>query len=98
MRVFYIPLFFLLLLSTSSAFAQTTTTEDPEDLLDKLETLAKQEKKASFKIGVNYMSDNVFMGRADTVKTPTILPEMKYIFKNGIYLAATADYIPNRVT
>jgi len=98
MRVFYIPLFFLLLLSASSAFAQTTTTEDPEDLLDKLETLAKQEKKASFKVGVNYMSNNVFMGRADTVKTPTILPGMKYIFKNGIYLAATADYIPNRVT
>ena len=98
MKVFYVPLFFLLLFSAGSAFAQTTTTEDPEDLLDKLETQAKQEKKASFKIGVNYMSNNVFMGRADTVKTPTILPEMKYIFKNGMYLAATADYIPNRVT
>ena len=98
MRVFYVPLFFLLLFSTASAFAQTTTTEDPEDLLDKLEKELKQEKKASFKIGVNYLSNNVFMGRADTVKTPTILPEMKYIFKNGIYLAATADYIPSRVT
>lgn len=99
MKVFYIPLFFLLLiLTTGTVFAQTTTTEDPEDLLDKLATQAKQEKKASFKVGVNYMSDNVFMGRADTIKTPTILPEMKYIFKNGIYLAATADYIPNRVT
>ena len=98
MKVFYVPLFFLLLFSAGSAFAQTTTTEDPEDLLDKLETQLKQDKKASFKIGVNYMSNNVFMGRADTVRTPTILPEMKYIFKNGIYLAATADYIPNRVT
>lgn len=97
MKVFYVPLFFLLLISAGSAFAQTTTTEDPEDLLDKLETQLKQDKKASFKIGVNYMSNNVFMGRADTVRTPTILPEMKYIFKNGIYLAATADYIPNRV-
>ncbi len=97
MRVFYVPLFVLLLFSVGSAFAQTTTTEDPEDLLDKLETQLKQDKKASFKIGVNYLSNNVFMGRADTVKTPTILPEMKYIFKNGIYLAATADYIPNRV-
>jgi len=98
MKVFYVPLFFLLLFSTGNAFAQTTTTEDPEDLLDKLETQLKQDKKASFKIGVNYLSNNVFMGRADTVRTPTILPEMKYIFKNGIYLAATANYIPNRVT
>ncbi|HTK22023.1 MAG TPA: hypothetical protein VL442_21040 [Mucilaginibacter sp.] len=98
MKFFYVPLFFLLLFSADSAFAQTTTTEDPEDLLDKLETQLKQDKKASFKIGVNYLSNNVFMGRADTVRTPTILPEMKYIFKNGIYLAATANYIPNRVT
>jgi len=98
MKVFYVPLLFLLLFSAGNAFAQTTTTEDPEDLLDKLETQLKQDKKASFKIGVNYLSNNVFMGRADTVRTPTILPEMKYIFKNGIYLAATANYIPNRVT
>ena len=98
MKVFYVPLFLLLLFSTGNAFAQTTTTEDPEDLLDKLETQLKQDKKASFKIGVNYLSNNVFMGRADTVRTPTILSEMKYIFKNGIYLAATANYIPNRVT
>lgn len=99
MKIFYVPLLFLLLFSTGRAFAQTTSTEDPEDLLDKLENQAKeQDKKASFKIGVNYLSNNVFMGRADTVRTPTILPEMKYIFKNGIYLAATADYIPNRVT
>jgi hypothetical protein len=98
MKFFYVPLFFLLLFSADSAFAQTTTTEDPEDLLDKLETQLKQDKKASFKIGVNYLSNNVFMGRADTVRAPTILPEMKYIFKNGIYLAATANYIPNRVT
>ena len=98
MKVFYVPLLFLLLFSAGNAFAQTTTTEDPEDLLDKLETQLKQDKKASFKIGVNYLSNNVFMGRADTVRTPTILPEIKYIFKNGIYLAATANYIPNRVT
>jgi hypothetical protein len=98
MKVFYVFLFFLLLFSIGSASAQTTSTEDPEDLLDKLEAQLKQDKKASFKVGVNYLSNNVFMGRADTVRTPTILPEMKYIFKNGIYMAATADYIPNRVT
>lgn len=94
MKVFYIPLFtFLFLLTALRAFAQNTSNEDAEDLLDKLET-----KKGSFKIGTNYLSNNVFMGRADTVRTPTILPELKYTFKNGIFLSATADYIPNRVT
>ncbi|MDB5133939.1 MAG: hypothetical protein JWP37_542 [Mucilaginibacter sp.] len=38
------------------------------------------------------------MGRADTVTTPTILPELKYTFKNGVFLSAGADYIPNRLT
>src|ERR1700753_1119561 len=98
MKVFYVPLFFLLLFSAGSAFAQTTSTEDPEDLLDKLETQAKQDKKASFKVGVNYLSNNVFFGRADTIKTPTIIPSLKYTFKNGIFLSGSADYIPNRTT
>jgi hypothetical protein len=98
MKVFYIPLFTLLFfLSAFSAFAQNTSTEDPEDLLDKLEK-EKPEKQASFKIGVNYLSNNVFMGRADTVRTPTILPEVKYTFKNGIYVSGTVNYIPNRIT
>lgn len=98
MKFFYIPLFILLFLFTSSgAFAQNTTTEDPEDLLDKLEK-AMSEKQASFKVGVNYLSNNVFMGRADTVRTPTIITDVKYTFKNGIYLSGTVNYIPNRVT
>ncbi|MDO3627974.1 hypothetical protein [Mucilaginibacter sp. BT774] len=98
MRVFYVPLFTLLFLLTAfSALAQNTTTEDPEDLLDKLEK-AMSEKQASFKIGANYLSNNVFMGRADTVRTPTIIPDVKYTFKNGIYLSGTVNYIPNRVT
>jgi hypothetical protein len=37
------------------------------------------------------------MGRSDTVKTPMIVPEVKYIFKNGIYLSGSLDIIPNRV-
>ncbi|HTD41928.1 MAG TPA: hypothetical protein VK671_14970 [Mucilaginibacter sp.] len=96
MKVFYIPLFTLLLLfSAVKTFAQTTETEDVSDLLDKLEK-EKPEKKASFKVGVNYLSNNVFFGRADTVRTPTILPDIKYTFKNGIFISGSADYIPNR--
>lgn len=94
MKVFYIPLFTLIFLLTAfGAFAQNTSTEDAEDLLDKLDI-----KKGSFKIGANYLSNNVFMGRADTIRTPTILADMKYTFKNGIFLSATANYIPSRVT
>ena len=53
---------------------------------------------ASFKFGVSYLSNNVFMGRADTVTTPMIVPELKYTFKNGIYASGTLDYIPKKPT
>ena len=36
------------------------------------------------------------MGRTDTVKTPVILPEVKYTLKNGIYFSGNLDIIPNR--
>jgi hypothetical protein len=89
MKIIYLPLFaFFLLFITCSAFAQTST----GDITD------KSDKTASFKFGVSYLSNNVFMGRADTVKTPTVLPVLKYSFKNGIFISAGADYIPNRVT
>jgi len=95
MKIIYIPLITIaFLLVTSSAFAQTSSA----DKLDSLEEALKSSKKASFKIGVNYLSNNVFMGRADTVTTPVISPDLKYSFSNGIFISASANYIPNRTT
>ncbi len=36
------------------------------------------------------------MGRTDTAKTPTIIPEIKYTLKSGIYFSGSLDFIPNR--
>ena len=84
----YLTLFIAVFLFVSaSSFAQTSLSDNPD----------KPDKTASFKFGVNYLSNNVFMGRSDTVKTAVILPELKYTFKNGIYLSAGVDYIPNRL-
>jgi len=49
------------------------------------------------KIGLNYLSNDVFYGRSDTVKTPTIIPLIKYTFDSGIYLSADLNYVTNRV-
>ena len=88
-KIIYLPLITVFSLFISfSTLAQTST----GDITD------KSDKTASFKFGASYLSNNVFMGRADTVKTPTILPVLKYSFKNGIFISAGADYIPNRVT
>jgi hypothetical protein len=51
---------------------------------------------SSFKFGLSYLSNNVFMGRTDTVKTPTIIPEVKYTLKSGIYFSGSLDYIPSK--
>ncbi|MGZ3766708.1 MAG: hypothetical protein ACXVB0_07565 [Mucilaginibacter sp.] len=89
MKNIYIPLITsVLLLVTLSAFAQISPADNP----------TKSDKEASFKVGLNYLNNNVFMGRADTVTTAAILPELKYTFKNGLFVSASADYIPNRLT
>jgi hypothetical protein len=91
-KVVYLPLFVIILLVINSkiAFSQTAAVDTIGDL--------KSEKKASIKFGVNYISNSVYLGRADTVKTPIIEPEIKYTFKNGIYFSGNLEYIPNRVT
>jgi hypothetical protein len=58
----------------------------------------KDDGSSSFKFGVSYLSNNVYMGRTDTVTTPVIVPEVKYTFKNGIYFSGSLYYIPNKPT
>jgi hypothetical protein len=56
----------------------------------------KTPKKASFKIGVDYVTNNVFMGRTDTISTPIISTNLKFTFKSGIYLSGSLNYLPTR--
>lgn len=100
MKIIYVPLLIILLFPVAHRASAQTSAEDKLDSLNdsKLDSLEKKPKKGNLKISVNYSSNIVFMGRADTVKTPAILPELKYTFKNGIFISAGADYIPNRTT
>ena len=98
MKNIYILLSFAaMFLIVCQASAQIATLDKLDSLDNKIDSLLKNSKKASFKLGVNYLSNNVFMGRADTVTTAIVLPELKYTFKNGIFVSAGANYIPNRV-
>ncbi len=51
---------------------------------------------SSFKFGVSYESNDVFMGRTDTVRTPMLVPEVKYTLKSGIYVSGSLDFLPNK--
>ncbi|MGZ3776619.1 MAG: hypothetical protein ACXVI9_03250, partial [Mucilaginibacter sp.] len=91
-KVVYLPPLVILLsiICSKTAFSQTAAVDTIGDL--------KSVKKASIKFGVNYLSNSVYLGRADTVKTPIIEPEIKYTFKNGIYFSGNLEYIPNRAS
>jgi len=83
--------------TTFTAFSQNAATPVKADLTAKTDTTKKSsDKKDSFKIGINYISNNVFMGRADSVTTASIIPEIKYQLKSGIYFSASLDIIPGR--
>lgn len=55
----------------------------------------KSTKKASFKIGLDYLNNNVFMGRTGLSTTPLISPDIKYTFKPGIYISGGMDILPD---
>jgi hypothetical protein len=56
---------------------------------------AKSTKKSSFKIGADYLNNNVFMGRTGLTTTPIISPDIKYTFKPGIYISGGMDILPD---
>ena len=74
--------------STFNVFAQSPKDNLSKDSLPDTALNVKEEKKSSFKFGADYISNNVFMGRTGINNTPIISPEIKYVFKSGLYFRA----------
>ena len=89
-------LVFLLCLTTVCAFCQTGTMPGDDTKTGGAEKSDKSDAASSFKFGVTYISNNVYMGRADTVTTPVIVPQVKYTLKSGIYFSGSLYFIPNK--
>jgi len=81
----------LLFLSITCAQAQKDTANTKKDTSD-----VDPPAKSHFKIGFDFLSNNVFLGRTDSVATPTLSPKLTYTFKSGFYLSGTMDIITNR--
>ena len=77
----------LLLLAASQLYAQTDTTGNQD---------TSQTQKPYLKVGLNYLNNNVFLGRTDTVRTPTLSPAISFGFGSGFYLSGAMDIITNR--
>ncbi len=85
-----LTVFFLFLAAT--AFGQTGTLPGPGDKVKPDDK--SSDGFSSFKFGMSYLSNNIFMGRTDTVRTPALMPQVKYTLKSGIYFSGTLNYIP----
>jgi hypothetical protein len=51
-------------------------------------------RTSHFRFSVEYLSNNVYLGRKDSVITPYITPEIGYYHKSGLYANASASYLP----
>jgi len=89
-KIYFSSILLFLLLCSRFAFSQTTAIDTLGDF--------KSIKKASLKAGLNYLNNSVYLGRADTVNTPLIEPNLKYTFANGIYFSGNVQIVPNRKT
>lgn len=84
----------LFLAFTATAFCQTGSL--PGDA-EKVKPDDKSNSGvSSIKIGINYSNNNVFMGRADTVRTTAIIPQVKYTLASGIYFSASLNVLPQQ--
>lgn len=79
-----------------TAFSQTGAMPGADDKSSDEQKSDKDDATSSFKFGINYISNNVYVGRADTVTTPVIVPEVKYTFKSGIFFSGSLFFIPNK--
>ncbi len=81
--LFVFALFLLLGFQTSSA-QQTTALSD---------SLSKKEGSSYFKADINYLSNNVYNGRKDTLPVPYITPTFGYYHKSGLYVESSLSLL-----
>jgi hypothetical protein len=79
----------VLLLACAQSFAQPVINEDGDDPYDEL---------SFFNFGLNYLSNNVYLGRKDTSVISYYSPYIGYHFKDGIYAKAMISLSPVNAT
>ena len=93
-RLFYKSLF-VLLFTAISCTALCQTGADSTITTADTTKVSGTTKKPVFRIGADYISNNVFMGRTGLTTVPIISPEIKYTFKSGLYFSGNADILPD---
>jgi len=82
--------------STKNKYSELTEAQ----LKDSLKEFEKEfsdlffPKKSYFLVGMDYLSNNVYFGRKDSVASPYITPSVGYYHKSGLHINASASYLP----
>ncbi|MBR2648721.1 MAG: hypothetical protein IKD55_07760 [Sediminibacterium sp.] len=84
-------LFILFLLVSGRLWAQI------QDTSASAKKEVTETKKSYFKAGINYLSNNVYNGRADSMIVPYIIPSIGYFSSSGFYINTSAGYLKNAV-
>ncbi|HEU0063413.1 MAG TPA: hypothetical protein VFQ58_00215 [Flavisolibacter sp.] len=84
MKKYFLP---ALLPAISLFFCFKSIAQDKEDN-------KSSSDKSHFKFGLNYTSDNVYLGRKDSVKVPYLTPSFGYYNKSGFYISGSLSYLP----
>jgi hypothetical protein len=89
----------LLILSGHYIQAQDSTLVEKDSGLSKKDSTLPKNKPASpsrhsyFEGGLNYQSNNVYLGRKDSVVMPYVIPMLSYYHKSGLYFTVSAAYL-----
>jgi hypothetical protein len=71
------------------------STEDSISLMDFKDSIDNLiSVKSYFMATLGYLSNNVYLGRKDSVATPYITPMFGYYHKSGLYINASVSYLP----
>ncbi len=52
-------------------------------------------EKSHFQVGVNYLTNNVYLGRKDSTSLPYITPSFGYYHKSGFHISGSLSYAPS---
>jgi hypothetical protein len=72
----------------------TLAQKNPDSLARKIPDYDIFPKKSYWQVGINYLSDNVYLGRKDSVKIPYISPSIAYYDKSGFYVNGSLSFLP----
>jgi hypothetical protein len=64
-----------------------------QDSLSTTNDSIPHKRRSHLKIELSYLSDNVYLGRSDSVKIPYVTAGLKYIHKSGLFASVSANYL-----